>query len=233
MHYHACHQAYFKRISTCCNRAGTDDKCRFQVKHAKSAQMSFRMLHNLWLLPWPASNLSNRFSVFAQWLSIEQVVPIKCAQLWARAVTPDSMQQGKQHHGLSIRNKGSRKLHSPSLPLAMTNACVAGNLAQLISRTRILVSKQRLHKINSYNSAELTNLPCHSACHISRSEHRQHVRGRIRTPGQVAAIRSSSKLDLTASGGVSRLTGLASGADPVKGRFTHQQAVNAELPRLY
>ena len=104
---------------------------------------------------------------------------------------------------------------------------------QAISRTRILVSKQRLHKINSYNPAEQTHLSCHSACHSSRPDNIQYVRDRKRTPGQVAAIRSSSKLDLTASGRVSRLTGPASGADPVKGRFIHQQAVNAKSSRLY
>lgn len=92
--------------------------------------------------------------------------------------------------------------------------------------------KQRLHKINSYSPAEQTHLSCYSACHSSRADTIQNVRERRRTPGQVAAVRSSSKLDLTASGRVSRLKGLASGDNPVKGRFIHQQAVNAKTSRI-
>lgn len=81
----------------------------------------------------------NRFSVFAQWLSIKHLLKTKFAQFWTSVVTPGFMQQGKQHHGLSIEDAGSEKLYISSLPSAVTNACVAGNLAQVISRTRILV----------------------------------------------------------------------------------------------
>ncbi len=116
-----------------------------------------------------------RFSVFAHWLSNKHLVKTKFAQNWTSVVMParetcrfqqqQQQQQGKQHHALSIEHAGSRKFYISSLPSALTNACVAGNLAQLISRTRILVSKQRLHKDQQLQSAEQTHLSCHSACH--------------------------------------------------------------------
>lgn len=102
---------------------------------------------------------------------------------------------------------------------------------QAIAGTRILVSKaetaqdQQLQSGGADTSLLLFCLP-------QFSRRYQNVRERRRTPGQVAAVRSSSKLDLTASGRVSRLKGLASGDNPVKGRFIHQQAVNAKTSRI-
>ena len=143
------------------------------------------MLHITSLLPWPATNCEQVQCVCTLALNQASGQNKACTGLDKCCdARSQQQQQGKQHHALSIENAGSRKFHISSFHLVIW--------PNSFPEHEFLVSKQRLHKINSYNSTQQTHLSCHLACHSSRPDNVQYVRDRKSTPGQVAAIRSTS-----------------------------------------